>query len=491
MKKNYDVVVIGAGPAGYVAAIRCAQLGLKTACIDNWLDENNNPKLGGTCLNAGCIPSKALLESSELYKQSESSLAQHGILTDSVSLNLKQMMERKDNVVNTLTLGIESLFKSNKIDWIQGNATIENSKSESPGHKKNHDEFKKVVVIQLHNKDIQQLNTNNIIIATGSSPVNLSIAPIDDECIVDSTGALAFDKVPKKLGIIGSGVIGLELGSVWKRLGAEVKIFEAQDTFLPFADEFIAKESFKLFINQGLDIKLNARLLKAKAKNNAVHVKFTDSDGEHHEVFDKLIIAVGRHPNSEGLFNDETDLVMDEGGLIHVNDKCETSLPGIYAIGDTVRGPMLAHKGSEEGLMVAEHIAGNYRSVNYELIPSVIYTHPELAWVGKSEQTLKASGIEYNVGTFPFSASGRAQAVNETKGFVKIVSDSKTDKILGVHILGSHASELIAQAVIAMEFGASSEDIALTMFAHPTFSEAFHEASLAVSGNALHITQRN
>ncbi|MCU7940012.1 MAG: dihydrolipoyl dehydrogenase [gamma proteobacterium symbiont of Bathyaustriella thionipta] len=485
MKKNYDVVIIGGGPAGYVAAIRCAQLGLTTACVDKWLDKNNHPKLGGTCLNVGCIPSKALLESSEVYHQSETLLAQHGINVDSVSLDLQKMMDRKESVVNTLTLGIESLFKSNKIDWIQGKATIESLNAEI-----NKKTFNKMITIKLHNQDTQQINTNNIIIATGSSPVNLSIAPIDDEYIVDSTGALAFKKVPEKLGIIGSGVIGLELGSVWKRLGAEVKIFEAQDSFLSFADEFIAKESLKHYTQQGLEIKLNTRLLNAEVKNNTVQIKFMDSDGEHHEIFDKLIIAVGREPNSEGLFNNETDLVMDEGGLIHVNEHCETSLPGIYAIGDTVRGPMLAHKGSEEGLMVAELIAGNFRAVNYELIPSVIYTHPEIAWVGKTEQALRAAGIEYHVGTFPFAASGRAQAVNQITGMIKVISHEVTDKILGVHILGAHASELIAQAVIAMEFGASSEDIALIMFAHPTFSEAFHEASLAVSGNALHITQR-
>lgn len=490
MKNDYDVVIIGAGPAGYVAAIRCTQLGLKTACVDKWLDNNNNPRLGGTCLNVGCIPSKALLESSEIFHQSESSLTQHGIMVESVSLDLKQMMDRKNNVVNTLTFGIESLFKSNKIDWIQGEAKIETSSLTSKDK-----EFNKVTHVTLHNNDTLTLNSTNIIIATGSSPVNLSIAPQDNEYIVDSTGALAFDQVPKKLGIIGAGVIGLELGSVWKRLGSKVQIIEAQDTFLAFADEFIAKESLKLYSNQGLDIKLNARLLNAKVESAAdntkvVQVSYKDTEGEQNESFDKLIIAVGRRPNTEGLFSEENALEMAEGGLIHVNDQCETSLPGIYAIGDTVRGPMLAHKGSEEGLMVAELIGGLHRSVNYELIPSVIYTQPEIAWVGKTEQQLSAAAVEYNVGIFPFAASGRAQAVNETSGLVKIVSDANTDRILGVHILGSHASELIAQAVIAMEFGSSAEDIALMMFAHPTFSEAFHEASLAVSGNALHITQR-
>lgn len=480
MKQEYDVIIIGAGPAGYVAAIRCAQLGMKTACIDHWLDENDKPRLGGTCLNVGCIPSKALLESSELYAQSEHSLSQHGIQAAKISLNLKQMMDRKNNVVNTLTFGIESLFKANKIDWIQGKATIEN----------NDDLLNKKIKVQFHNDKTGFLKAKNIILATGSSPINLPIAPIDNKNIVDSSGALAFDHVPKKIGIIGAGVIGLELGSVWKRLGAEVKIFEAQDTFLAFADQLIAKESLKQFINQGLDIQLNTRLLSAESRKSSVLVNYQNTDGKQSETFNKLIIAVGRRPNTDGLCDRGMDLVIDEGCYIHVNERCETSLPGIYAIGDIVRGPMLAHKGSEEGLMVAELIAGNHREVNYQLIPSVIYTHPELAWVGKNEQELKTAGIDYKIGTFPFAASGRAQAVNETTGMVKVISHAQTDRILGVHIFCSMASEMIAQAVLAMELGASSEDIALTMFAHPTFSEAFHEAALAVSGNALHIAQK-
>lgn len=480
MKQEYDVIIIGAGPAGYVAAIRCAQLGMKTACIDKWLDNNNKPRLGGTCLNVGCIPSKALLESSEIYSESAHNLSQHGIEAKSIELNLSQMMDRKNSVVNTLTFGIESLFKSNKIDWIQGKATIAN----------NEELLNKHVKVQLHNNESITLKAAHIIIATGSSPINIPIAPIDNKHIVDSTGALSFTEVPKKLGIIGAGVIGLELGSVWKRLGAEVTIFEAQDTFLSFVDQLIAKESLKQFIAQGLDIRLTTRLLSAKSKKNKVTINYQDEDGDKNESFDKLVIAVGRRPNSDGLFEDETELVIDEGCFIHVNEHCETSLPGIYAIGDIVRGPMLAHKGSEEGLMVAERIAGLHREVNYQLIPSVIYTHPEIAWVGKTEQELKAAGIEYKVGTFPFSASGRAQAVNETVGMVKVIAHKETDRVLGVHILGAQASEMIAQAVIAMELGASSEDIGLTMFAHPTFSEAFHEAALSVSGNALHIAQR-
>ena len=479
MKQEYDVVIIGAGPAGYVAAIRCSQLGMKTACIDKWLDDDNKPRLGGTCLNVGCIPSKALLESSEIYAQSANSLSQHGIEASNIKLNLSQMMERKNSVVNTLTFGIESLFKTNKIDWIQGTATIVNEQL-----------LNKQVKVQLHTSEKITLKATHIIIATGSSPIDLPIAPIDNERIVDSSGALSFDEVPGKLGIIGAGVIGLELGSVWKRLGSKVKILEAQDSFLSFSDQLIAKESLKQFRSQGLDISLNTRLIMASNNSDSVTVQYQDENGEHSESFDKLIIAVGRRPNTEGLFEDETELVIDERCFIHVNDHCETSLPGIYAIGDIVRGPMLAHKGSEEGLMVADRIAGLHREVNYQIIPSVIYTHPEIAWVGKTEQELKAAGIDYNTGTFPFAASGRAQAVNETVGMVKVLSHKETDRVLGVHILGAQASELIAQAVIAMELGASSEDIALTMFAHPTFSEAFHEAALSVSGNALHIAQR-
>jgi dihydrolipoamide dehydrogenase len=485
MNQTYDVVIIGAGPAGYVAAIRCAQLGLNTACIDKWLDEENQPKLGGTCLNVGCIPSKALLESSEIYQQSQSSLSQHCIITNAITLDLQKMMNRKKKVIDTLTQGIESLFKSNHIDWLQGQATIKTSTQA----------IKEISIQPHHHLKTQIIQSKNIIIATGSSPINIPSAPIDNHSIVDSTGALAFDIVPHKLGIIGAGVIGLELGSVWNRLGSQVTIFEAQDNFLSFADEFIAKESLKKYRSQGLTIQLKTRLLHAVTINQQVQVTFQNSQGEHHETFDKLIIAVGRSPNSHSIFSDQQspeqqNLVITEGGFIHVNERCETSLPGIYAIGDTVRGPMLAHKGSEEGLMVAELISGNFRSVNYDLIPSVIYTHPELAWVGKTEQNLKAIGVDYKIGIFPFSASGRAQAVNEKTGMFKILSDTHTDRILGVHIFGTQASELIAQAVIAMEFSASAEDISLIMFAHPTFSEAFHEAALAVSGNALHITHK-
>jgi len=477
MKTHYDVIVIGAGPAGYVAAIRCAQLGLETACIDKWVDTKQNPRLGGTCLNAGCIPSKALLESSEHYYKSKQELSRHGISFKEVSLDLKQMMEHKNKIVNSLTRGIQSLFKTHHIDWIQGKATLSSDK---------------MVHVQMHG-DIEpslSISGASIIIATGSSSVNLSDAELDNQYIVDSTGALEFTRVPEKLGIIGAGVIGLELGSVWNRLGSKVTIFEAQDNFLSFTDQQIARESFKQFSRQGLDIHLNTRLMSASVKNKKVEVQSRKDEQELLQTFDKLIIAVGRRPNSSGLVLDDTELVIDEQGFFHVNEHCETSLPGVYAIGDVVRGPMLAHKGSEEGIMVAERIAGHFHELNYQLIPSVIYTNPELAWVGKTEQELKAAGVDYRTGSFPFVASGRAQAANETSGLVKVLSHASTDRILGVHILGAHASEIIAQAVIAMEMGASAEDIGLTTFAHPTFSEAFHEAALAVDGKAIHFAQK-
>ncbi len=479
MSKKYDVVVVGGGPAGYVAAIRCAQLGLNTACVDNWVNASGKSALGGTCLNVGCIPSKSLLESSELYSRCQKGLAEHGVKAKGVSLDLDAMMARKNKIITELTAGIEALFKANKIDWIQGRGKLLANN--------------RIEVTPKNNKtDI--IETENIILATGSSSVEIPSAPLNNELIVDSTGALSFTEVPKRLGVIGAGVIGLELGSVWGRLGSEVVIIEAQDCFLPMADDAIAKDSMRTFKKQGMDIRLNARLMKTeitgKGKKQQVVVHYQDIKGDHKEIFDKLIVAVGRKPNSDNIFDEEADLDLDERGFIHVNDQCETSLPGVYAIGDVVRGPMLAHKGSEEGIMVAEIIAGNHGEVNYDLIPSVIYTHPEIAWVGKNEQHLKTAGESYNVGIFPFAASGRARALGDTTGMVKILSHAETDRILGVHVFGPQASELIAQAVIAMEMGASSEDIGLTMFAHPTLSESMHEAALAVSGSAIHIAQK-
>ncbi len=478
MADHYDVVVIGAGPAGYVAAIRCAQLGLQVACIDNWINADGQPSLGGTCLNVGCIPSKALLESSELYAQANHDFATHGIQVSGLSLDLSAMMQRKNKIVTELTKGIETLFKANNVHWLHGFGRLLANKR-----------------VEISSDDkVTVVEAEHVIIASGSSSIEIPAAPLNNELIVDSTGALSFSEVPKRLGVIGGGVIGLELGSVWNRLGSEVVVLEAQDSFLWMVDSQISRDSLREFKKQGLDIRLNARLMsseiKGKGKNRQVEVLYQDADGDHVEVFDKVIVAVGRRPNSDNVYDEEAELVLDEGGFIHVNRKCETSLPGVYAIGDVVRGPMLAHKGMEEGIMVAERIAGHHAQVNYDLIPSVIYTHPEIAWVGKNEQHLKTAGENYKVGSFPFAASGRAKANGVTTGMVKVLSHAETDRILGVHIFGPQASEMIAQAVIAMEMGASSEDIGMTMFAHPTLSEAVHEAALAVNGNAVHIVQR-
>jgi len=478
MATDFDVIIIGAGPAGYVCAIRCAQLGFKTACVDNWINLQEKNSLGGTCLNVGCIPSKALLQSSELYEQAQKEFEQHGIKLASVELDLKTMMQRKNKVVSELTAGIAALFKANKITSIAGNGKLLADK--------------KVEVVQGKEKTFY--SAEHIIIASGSSSIELAVAPLTDDLIVDSSGALSFDSVPDKVGVIGAGVIGLELGSVWRRLGSKVSVLEAQDVFLPLADQQIARDALRQYKKQGLDVRLNARLLNTKiitVKNTKqIEVTYQDEKGEQKVVFDKLIVAVGRKPNTDYVFDNEADLILDERGFIHVNDQCETSQPGVYAIGDVVRGPMLAHKGSEEGMMVAELIAGKHAAINYDLIPAVIYTHPEVAWVGKTEQQLKAAGENYKVGSFPFVASGRAKAQGETSGMVKILSQAETDRILGVHIMGSDASELIAQAVIAMELGASAEDIALTVFAHPSLAEAVHEAALAVDNRAIHIVNK-
>lgn len=473
-KNHYDVIVIGAGPAGYVAAIRCAQLGMKTVCVDAWQDENGNSSLGGTCLNVGCIPSKALLESSEKYEQSLNDFKDHGISFKSVKFDVAIMQARKNKIVSELTAGIKQLFKANKITQIFGQAYIK------PDHL--------VEVTQGADKIV--ISGDNIIIATGSSPVEIASAPLTADKIVDSSGALNFDKVPEKLAVIGAGVIGLELGSVWRRLGAEVVVLEAQDSFLAMADQQIAKEAQRQFKKQGLDIRLNTRLINAEVKKNKVQLNCKHGEEEQQLIVDKLIVAVGRSPNTEKVWDESVELLLDERGFINVNEQCETSVPGIYAIGDVVRGPMLAHKGSEEGVMVAELIAGQQREINYDLVPSVVYTHPEIAWVGKTEEELKASGIGYNAGSFPFAASGRAKAMGQTAGLVKILADAETDRIVGVHIIGPQASELIAQAVISMELAASSEDLAMMIFAHPTLSEAVHEAALAVGGHAIHMVNK-
>jgi dihydrolipoamide dehydrogenase len=475
MTKDYDVIVIGAGPAGYVAAIRCAQLGLKTACVDDWLDKEGKPALGGTCLNAGCIPSKALLESSELYDRMQHSIDGHGINIKGVTLDVAAMIGNKDAIVTALTNGIATLFESNAVDWIQGRGRL------LPDQQVN---------ITPHKGKQKILQAEHVILATGSTPVQLEVAHLQDDRIVDSQGALNWTDVPERLGIIGAGVIGLELGSVWRRLGAEVTLLEAQDVFLSMADQQIAKSALKLFQKQGLDVRLGALVKSSKVSNGGVEVSYEDGSGEHAMSVDHLIVAVGRSPCTAELASAETELLLDEGGFVHVDDDCCTSVPGVYAVGDVVRGPMLAHKGSEEGIAVAERIAGQNSEVNYETIASVVYTQPEIAWVGKTEEALRQGGVKYRSGMFPFAASGRARAMQDTDGMVKVLSDAATDRVLGVHIIGPQASELIGQAVMAMEFEASSEDIARTVFAHPTLSEAIHEAALAVDGRALHIARK-
>lgn len=474
MSSKYDVVVIGAGPAGYVAAIRCAQLGLKTVCVDEWLDHNGEPSVGGTCLNVGCIPSKALLESSYLYRQAKTNFEQHGITASSVAINVETMQARKNQIVHDLTQGIETLFKVNNVELIHGRAKITAIDTV-------------VISCRKTRKKINKLKAGHIIIATGSSSLRLQQAKLKNNYILDSAAALELDHVPERLGIIGAGAIGLELGSVWSRLGSQVVLFDAMQDFLPMVDSKLAALAKRSLVKQSLDIQLNTRLIKARVKDEKVHVLYEDKSGEQKDIFDKLIVAVGRKPNSDRLFGEELGIECDERHSIMVNKKCQTSVPHIYAIGDVVRGPMLAHKGSEEGIMVAEHIAGRHAEVNYDLIPSVIYTHPEIAWVGKTEDECKSAGLKIKVGSFPFMASGRARAMAETEGLVKIIADAETDRVLGVHIFSAQASELIAQAVLMLEMQATAEDIASTMFAHPTLSESLHEAALSINGQAIHI----
>ena len=468
----YDVIVIGGGPAGYVAAIKCSQLGLKTACLEEFSDKKGIPVFGGTCLNVGCIPSKALLESSHKYFEAQGHLANHGINIGKVELDLASMMQRKNEIVKQLTGGISGLLAANKVTPLSGRGKV------LAGTK---------VEITKNDSSIEILESKNIIIASGSSPIEIKAAEFDEQNIVNSTGALNFKEVPKTLGVIGAGVIGLELGSVWARLGSKVTVIEAMDNFLFMADKEIAKESLKDFKKQGLDIKLGSKLISSENKKNSVKIQYEHSESIEEMEFEKLVVAVGRRPNTDNIFSDDSGIIIDEKGFISVDDKCQTNTPNVWAIGDVVRGPMLAHKGSEEGMMVAEIIAGKYAEMNYNLVPSVIYTHPEIAWVGKNEEELKADKLEYKVGKFPFAASGRALAIDQSTGFVKILSDAKTDTILGVHVFGPSAAEIVQQALISMEFGASSEDIGLTIFSHPTVSEALHEAALSVNNQAIHI----
>ncbi|MCG8433690.1 MAG: dihydrolipoyl dehydrogenase [Gammaproteobacteria bacterium] len=473
MSKSFDVVVIGAGPAGYVAAIRAAQNGLKTACIDEWKNYDGSHAFGGTCLNAGCIPSKALLESSEMFHKAQHELPAHGVKLGDVKLDLGTMQSRKSGIVKQLTGGIAALFKANGVEGIRGHGRLlKNGKVEVSDFS------------DPKKKDV--LDAKHVVLAAGSTPIELPSVPFDGEQIVDSWGALEFNGVPKRLGVIGAGVIGLELGSVWKRLGAEVILLEAMNEFLFMADQQIAKDAMRQFKKQGLDIRLGARVTGAKKTKKEITVTYEDSAGKHDIKVDKLIVAVGRRPYTDDLLEKGCSVELDERGFIKVDDDCRTSVKNIWAVGDCVRGPMLAHKGSEEGVAVADMIAGLVAEVNYDVIPSIIYTAPEIAWVGKTEEQLKKEGVPYKAGMFPFAANGRAKAMEAAAGMVKMIAHKDSDEILGVHIVGPMASEMIAEAVVAMEFHASAEDLQRTIHAHPTLSEAMHEASLAVDKRMIH-----
>lgn len=486
MTKSFDVAVIGAGPGGYVAAIRCAQLGLSTVCIDEWKNDQGVASLGGTCLNVGCIPSKALLESSENYARAAHKFIDHGIKLEGLSMDVPVMITRKNKIVKAFTGGIAMLFKKNKVTSLHGIGTLLKREKEEGSWK-----------IRVKNGDeTQEVETDYVIIATGSSPRQLPFIDIDNVHVLDNAGALALTEVPKRLGVIGAGVIGLEMGSVWRRLGSEVTVLEVQPNFLMAADEQIAKEAQKIFTRElGLLIQTGVEIKSIKVEQQRVVVDYADSRAESHKLeVDKLIVAVGRVPNTKGLGAVEIGLKTDERGYIEVDEFCNTNLPNIYAVGDVVRGPMLAHKASEEGVAVAEKIASRKKGdvnesvkVNLDLVPWVIYTSPEIAWVGKTEQELKAQGVAYRAGQFPFMANGRARALGEASGFVKVLADADTDRILGVHMIGPYVSEMIAEAVVALEFAASSEDLARIVHAHPSLSEVLHEAALGVDKRAIHI----
>ena len=472
---NFDVVVIGAGPAGYIAAIRAAQLGLSTACIDEWRGADGKAALGGTCTNVGCIPSKALLQSSENFEQAGHHFAEHGVKVKGVELDLAQMLKRKDKVVKASNDGIAYLFRKNKIAFFHGRAGFAGKRD--AGYE-----------VAVAGAKPEAVLARHVIIATGSNPRALPGTAFDEDRILSNSGALAIPEVPKRLGVIGAGVIGLEMGSVWRRLGAEVTILEALPEFLGAADETIAREAAKVFAKQGLAIQLGVKITKVTVSKKNVTVQYT-APGNSTKILecDRLVVSIGRVPNTEGLNGATVGLRIDERGFIGVDDECRTNLAGVWAIGDVVRGPMLAHKGEEEGVTVAERIAGQRAHLDYNTIPWVIYTTPEIAWVGKTEQQLKAEGVEYRAGMFPFSANARARALGDTSGLVKVLAHAKNDAILGVHILGAYASELIAEAVVAMEFRGSSEDIGMIVHAHPSLSEAMKDAALAVGKRALNI----
>mgnify|MGYP001606274696 CR=1 FL=1 len=475
MTDQYDVIVVGGGPAGYPCAIRAAQLGFKTVCIDAWLNRDNTPAFGGTCLNAGCIPSKALLESSELWHRMQHEIGAHGISGGDFKVDLTKMQARKTTISRSLTGGIKQLFAANKVTGLEGfGKLLGNGQVEFTSHK----------------GEKQILSGKHVVIATGSSPVNLRIAPFDDERIVDSWGAIDFTEVPKTLGIIGAGVIGVELGSVWSRLGSKTTILEALPTFLPMVDTQIAKEALRHFNKQGLDIRLGAKVLGAKNTGKAVEVEYEVNGEKKKETFDKLVVAVGRRPNTDGLNAKEIGVAIDERGFVKIDAHYKTNVPNVYAVGDVVGGAMLAHKAIEEGVALAEQLAGHHTALNYDAIPSVIYTAPEVAWTGLSEEQAKAKGYEVKVGTGPFAANGRAKAMEAAQGLIKIIADVKTDRILGVHMVGPYVSELLAEAVLGLEFSATCEDIALTMHGHPSLSENFHEAVLSVDGRAIHAVNK-
>ena len=473
MSQAFDVVVIGGGPGGYIAAIRAAQLGFKVACIDEWKNAAGGPAPGGTCTNVGCIPSKALLQSSEHFEHANHHFADHGISTGKVTMDVAKMIARKDGVVKQNNDGILYLFKKNKVTFFHGRGSF--VAAAEGGYQ-----------IKVAGAAEEVISGKQVVIATGSNARQLPGAEFDEVNILSNDGALRVGATPKKLGVIGSGVIGLEMGSVWRRLGAEVTILEALPTFLGAADEGVAKEALKVFTKQGLKIELGVKISEVKNGKKGVSVAYTNAKGEAVSLdVDKLIVSIGRVPNTIGLNPDAVGLKLDERGAIVVDDECRTNLPGVWAVGDVVRGPMLAHKAEEEGVAVAERMAGQHGHVNFNTIPWVIYTSPEIAWVGKTEQQLKTEGVAYKAGQFPFLANGRARALGDTTGFVKILADAKTDEILGVHIIGPMASELIAEAVMAMEFKASAEDIARICHAHPSLSESTKEAALAVDKRTL------
>jgi dihydrolipoamide dehydrogenase len=471
--KQFDVVVIGGGPGGYIAAIRAAQLGLNTACIDEWKNSKGGPALGGTCTNIGCIPSKALLQSSEHVEQAQHHFADHGIQVSEVKVDLAKMIGRKDAVVKQNNDGIVYLFKKNKVTFFHGRGSF--AKAAEGGYE-----------IKVAGAAEETIIAKQVIVATGSNPRALPGAPFDEENILSNDGALRIPAVPKTLGVIGAGVIGLEMGSVWRRLGAQVTVLEALPTFLGAADEQIAKEAFKVLTKQGLKIELGVKITEVKSAKSGVSVSYTDAKGGEQALsVDKLIVPIGRVPNTIGLNPEGVGLKLDERGFVVVDDECKTNLPNVWAIGDVVRGPMLAHKAEEEGVAVAERIAGQHGHVNFNTVPWVIYTWPEIAWVGQTEQQLKQEGRAYKAGSFPFMANGRARALGDTAGMVKFIADAKTDEILGVHIIGPFAGELIAESVVAMEFKASAEDIGRICHAHPSLSEATKEAALAVDKRTL------